>query len=163
VYHGIQSFDQRRVMIDRIALYFFEESAHSSAWDEINSSLMAAAPNRNKVAHYCVEYEMTSFGKTLAETAFGAPHLIPSRYNVVDFLKGRTPDKKGHKLSTTELSSYIREFDGIRAKINKLIDAVSLPPPQQGLGLLQAASRGTGMLGGGLLGTTPATDPPRAK
>jgi hypothetical protein len=133
IYHGIPSFEGRRVMVDRVmqcdSVALAEEL--KSEWSAINAKLETASTNRNKIAHYVIDYEFLSSTDEPdggVSVRFGNPHLRPSPVNQVEVLRGRTPDKKGHKLTPDELRQYIVEFNALIDRLQKLAFALPYPP-----------------------------------
>jgi hypothetical protein len=133
IYHGIPGFEGRRVMVDRVVSFSELTSEQKGEWKNIHSALASAAEDRNKIAHYSVEYdlvqkEMQADGSRPVE--LGSPHLRPSFHNV---LKDRTAEKPGHKLTPAEMRGYVNAFNGLAGRLSALRKSISLPPPRQGL------------------------------
>jgi hypothetical protein len=136
IYHGIPSFEGRRVIVDRVTLFSELTEQQRSEWSNIHSALEKAATDRNKIAHYSVEYELIE-----TENAddggvsydIGKPHLRPASENTADSLRGRHPDKLGHRLTPIEMRQYVVRFNGLAERLSALRNSISLPKPHQGL------------------------------
>jgi hypothetical protein len=113
--------------------------AQRTEWDSINSALGLASADRNKIAHYSIEFDFLE-KETKEDGSISLelwqPHLRPSIHNTVDSLKGRTPEKPGHKLTPVEMRSYVNKFNGLGGRLSAFRKSISLPAPQQGAGLL---------------------------
>jgi hypothetical protein len=78
IYHGLSSFEARRQLVDRIASLFSLTEEARSDWDAIHRDLETAAKNRNKVAHYTIEYAdvtSTELGDGSIEFLFRDPRM----------------------------------------------------------------------------------------
>jgi hypothetical protein len=132
IYHGTPSFEGRRVLVDRVAIFFKMPDDARTEWIAIHKAIEPAAANRNKIAHYVVDSDV--LGQEEHDdgsiTFTISPHrLRPSKVNIVDRLKGRTPEKPGHNVSRNELFEYMKDFQNLTARINALTR--KLFPPQQ--------------------------------
>lgn len=171
VYHSTESFESRRVMVDRVARVFFKTLAKPKArrrangeWNEIHQLLKDASEDRNKIAHYSVEYtpirKIDRDGGTTLE--LGSPRLQPSPHNVVSKLLGRTPDKPEHTLSPKELMAFSKRFNALSERIVKLNRDLPLPQPRLGEHLLQSFGLHVGPIDESLTQSLPRpkADPP---
>jgi hypothetical protein len=130
IYHGLTSFEARRQLVDRIAGHFSLTEEARSDWDAIHKDLETAAKNRNKIAHYPIEYaDVTSqeLDDSSIEFSFSDPRLRPSSCNYVDAMRGRDPTNPEHNLSAAEIGKYIRSFLEISERLFALIGKVPWP------------------------------------
>jgi hypothetical protein len=132
IYHGLSSFEARRQLVDRIASLFSLTEEARSDWDAIHRDLETAAKNRNKVAHYTIEYAdvtSTELGDGSIEFLFRDPRLRPSSFSYFDAMRGRVPTKPEHNLSAAEIREYIRSFNEISERLSGLMVKVFRPSP----------------------------------
>jgi hypothetical protein len=61
IYHGIPSFEGRRVMVDRVTLFSELTEQQRSEWSNIHSALEKAATDRNKIGHRLTPIEMRQY------------------------------------------------------------------------------------------------------
>jgi hypothetical protein len=135
IYHGIPSFEGRRMMVDRVASFSSLTADQRTEWERIHKALEVASTDRNKIAHYSVDYEILE--RTTNEDGsmtfdLGSPHLRPSQHNI---LKVGSPDKPGYKLTPVEMKNYMDQFIQLAETLKTLSNLISVHPPQQGLGL----------------------------
>jgi hypothetical protein len=145
VYFSIESFDSRHKMIGRVAHYFLQGDhydKHRITWAGTDGGLYKkikdANENRNKVAHYDLYFDIRISEKPDGgqDYILGLPRLAPNPQNLVSHLLGRTADAPGHKLSPEEIKAYASTFQALGTEIDDFQKNLTLPPPQQGLGLL---------------------------
>src|SRR5262249_9742823 len=58
IYHATESFDARRIMVDRVVRARLTSKEDNKEWDEIGKLLKDGNGNRNKIAHYTIEYDV---------------------------------------------------------------------------------------------------------
>ena len=150
LYHGIPSFEGRRVMVERVALYALTNAEQQATWKRITKAIKTVAPNRNKIAHYTIQYEQIS-GPTAAAPMFTAPFLQPLLWNEIDRLKGHVAERPGHKISIRELNKYMGQFTAVTEQILEFTRQFPLPPSRQGLALLSELSQNPAPQGAGNL------------
>src|SRR5262249_33171002 len=139
--HATESFDARRIMVDRVVRARLTSKEDNKEWDEIGKLLKDGNGNRNKIAHYTIEYDVVE-QKELpdggAEFVFGQPRLQPSPFNEVSRLLGRTADKEGHNINPGELRSYIANFIKLCDRLAALRQKISPPGERRPEGLAAA-------------------------
>ena len=140
VYHSTESFDARRVMVDRMAQLSLTIKRDREEWPRLHKAMKDASLNRNKIAHYSIEYSAVPI--TLADgtpaLSFPKPSLQSHPDNVVNRLLGRSSNKDGHKLSVPELQGYIDEFYNLGTWITNFALRLKVAPPQPTEALAQS-------------------------
>jgi hypothetical protein len=134
-YYSTESFEARHRMVDKMAQYYLAPryfKKQRKEWPEIRDLLHAANLNRNKLAHYVVDYDLIGAiqNQDGTVTVEFTPHrLRPPRWDFVSKLLGRTPDNEQHNLGPEEINKYTREF---RQLVDRLeLFHVSLSPPSE--------------------------------
>jgi hypothetical protein len=115
-YYSLESFDARNTTLDRMAHYFLapkQLKQQRIKWQGLHKRLKDGNLNRNKLAHYSVDYDLINMrempdGSVVFDVT---PHsLRPARWNFVSRLLGRTPDKEDHNLGADQIKRYIIDF-----------------------------------------------------
>lgn len=121
VYFSNESFDARRVMVHRMVDCFKTTKEMRIEWNELSKQLKDSAENRNKIAHYGIGYSMyehpSEKDPQKMELSISPPSLVPSAYNHVSKLLGRTVDMLEHNLSAKEVDGYIRDFGALGNRV----------------------------------------------
>lgn len=123
VYHGIESFDSRRVMVDRMAMACLQTKEGRAEWGEISKALKDANLDRNKIAHYSVDFDLVTAETTdgVTELVIGSPKLRPSNLNVVSELLGRLRDSEEHNLGDEALKQYVVRFKALEIRLTNFL------------------------------------------
>jgi len=145
-YHSTESFDARHKMLGRMASYFLnpipeilpgktvkQYSRLRSQWQELQKLLKDANSNRNKLAHYTADFDLTNMrivegGDVVFDVT---PYTLrPGPLNFVSRLEGRTKDKPEHNLGIPELKQYVVKFtQAQQATAAFLLELGKLPAP----------------------------------
>ncbi len=125
-YHSTESFEARNTMLNNMAQYFLSPIPEllprqtlkqfkelRVQWQALHKLLKDANLNRNKLAHYTVDYDLINM-RTVEGGAVVfdvTPHTLrPGPLNFVSRLLGRTKDKPEHNLGVVQLRQYVVEF-----------------------------------------------------
>jgi hypothetical protein len=98
-------------------------------WQELEHLTKVANENRNKFAHYALDYDLIGQSNNPDGTVritFGPHRLRPTVRNFYSRLQGRTPDKEEHNLGPKQITQYIGEFGQLAERLEKF--HVSLSP-----------------------------------
>jgi hypothetical protein len=142
LYFSPPTFESRRVLVDRVAHYFLEDKAQKKEWSDLNKRLGDRASERGRIAHYSLSFDFKYRGPTLAHGVdVTNPHIRPSPHNKVAVLQGKTVESPKHRLTADEVLKYIESFTALERDVIAFTKKISLPQPQQGLGLLSFLER----------------------
>jgi hypothetical protein len=147
VYYSIESFALRHTMVSRMAHYYMEGASfkkHREEWAGLGGGLQKelkdAGDNRNKLAHYNIDWnvttEVTEHADGTVTVVLGPPTLQPMDTDLVARLIGRTPDKPEHNLAVEQIRKYSAEFIILAKRLDAFQKSLNLPRPQLGLAAL---------------------------
>ena len=119
-------------MVGRIAHYFLKDhgyKTHRETWcgagGGLEKEIKTANENRNKIAHYELDFDIIS-----PEIQLRAPRFRPAADNLVDQLIGRIRGDPKHTVSIGTLHQYAYDFYGLAEKIREFEASLILPAPQ---------------------------------
>jgi hypothetical protein len=139
-YYGVESFDVRRRIVSAMARYFMEGrefKKQRADWQELEKLLKVGNENRNKLAHYTLDYDIVTIDQKpggIGVTVRLTPHrLRPGRWNFFRQSLGHTPDKEEHNLGPDQIKRYIIDFRQLAGRLeyfhaNLVPPVESLPP-----------------------------------
>src|ERR1043166_3241180 len=131
-YFAVESFAARKNTVNWMVHYFLKDSKLDNdtkinkEWNDINKELKDLNENRNKIAHYSIEFDsdLTEHPYGSATVWFSDARLQPSRHNKVSEIVGRTPDREAHNISADALDSYIRAFGDLTRRIQNFTNVL---------------------------------------
>ncbi len=150
-YHSTESFEARNTMLNNMAQYFLKPHTEllprqtlkqfkelRVQWQVLHKLLKDTSLNRNKLAHYTVDFDLTNM-RTIegGDIVFDVtPYTLrPGPLNFVSRLLGRTKDKPEHNLGVQELKQYVVEFtQAEQAAAAFLLELGKLPEPHALIG-----------------------------
>jgi len=117
VYFSTESFEARRKMVDdmiALALKGRHVKKQRAQWEGLKKPLKDANKNRNKLAHYGIDYDLINPRPGVGGDGYvfnlTAHTLRPSRWNEWARLRGRAKEHPGHNLGIDEVKEYVVEF-----------------------------------------------------
>jgi hypothetical protein len=132
VYFSTESFEARRIMVHRMVECFpTTKKKLRVEWNELSKELKTANGTRNKIAHYEIAYPVYESKSEKDKVHVGSPILMPSLYNQVSKLLGRSDP--AHSPSADELDQYIRDFGNLATRVCRFgIDCAAIRWPGGG-------------------------------
>jgi hypothetical protein len=142
-YYSIESFAARNAMVWRMAHYFLQGNnykSHLKQWSGggkgLYKELKDANDNRNKLAHYTLDWDVVGITKNPDETVdveLGPPTWRPVKTDLAAPLMGRTPDRLEHNLTWRAVYEYGNQFAALGKRLDAFQESLNLPAPQLGL------------------------------